>query len=430
MWQAARHKLALFFSDDTLLRRVGFVLFVFLLFRVLAAIPIPGVDQARLAQFFSQSDLLGFLNIFSGGGLANLSLVMLGVGPYITASIIMQLMTVVSPRLKALYSEEGEQGRMRFMAYTRWLTLPIALLQAVGFLVVLERQGVVVTNSPVDFVANVAIVVAGSFLLMWLGELATEFGIGNGVSLIIFAGIVASLPQIASQLWVSFDVAQIPAYVGLALAAIAATYAVVFITEAERPVPIVYAREARAMSARSVATYVPIRLNQAGVIPIIFALSLLVMPSILGAFLQATLAGGSFDWIAQALAAAQAWFVTGVGSIVYFIIYFLLVVGFTYFYTAITFDPQQMAKDLQHRGAFVPGVRPGEPTAEHLGSVVTRLTLVGALFLGAIAVLPFVLQYATGLAQFAVGGTALLIAVSVVLDVLRKIDAQLSVREY
>ncbi len=430
MWQTARHKLALFFSDAVLLKRVGFVLLVFLLFRALAALPVPGVDPARLAEFFAGNDLLSFLNIFSGGGLSRLSLVMLGVGPYITASIIMQLMTVVSPRLKALYTEEGEQGRLRFTLYTRWLTLPLALLQAVGFLLVLENERVIVTNSPVEFAANVALVVAGSFLLMWLGELATEFGIGNGVSLIIFAGIAASLPQVVSQLWVSFDVTLIPAYIGLALAGVAATYAVVFITEAERPVPIVYAKEARALSGRSVTSYLPIRLNQAGVIPIIFALSLLVMPSIVGRFLEVALAGGSFDWIAQWIGAARNWFASPIGSIVYFSLYFLLVVGFTYFYTAITFDPEQMAKDLQRRGAFIPGVRPGEPTAAYLGTLVTRLTLVGALFLGVIAVLPFLLQAATGVAQFAIGGTALLIAVSVVLDVLRKIDAQLSVREY
>jgi len=418
-------KLRLIFTDAGLMRRLGFVLVALVLFRLLAAIPIPGVNVAQLEQFFSNSQFLGLLNVFSGGGLSNLSIVMLGVGPYITASIIMQLGTILSPKLKALYSEEGEMGRKAFGQYSRLLSIPLAILQGWGLLYYFEAQGVLDPLSWYLFMANVAIVVAGSTLLMWLGELTTEFGIGNGVSLIIFAGIVASLPQTLVQLAFNFDPSQIPLYAAFLVAAVLITFGVVYVSEAERPVPVTYAKRVVGDKVTSgVQTYVPLRLNQAGVIPIIFALSIIAFPQVILNFLTKVTSVPNVADIAQTLLTFPG------GSVVYAFSYFFFVFVFTYFFTAVTFDPTQMATNLQKNGAFVPGVRPGLATAEYLGRVITRITFVGAVFLGIIAVLPLVMQYLTGFTALALGGTALLILVSVVLDVVRKIDAQVSLREY
>ena len=417
-------KLKLMFTDPAIRNRILFVLGALVIFRALAAIPIPGVDVVVLDQFFNNNQFLGFLNIFSGGGLANLSIVMLGVGPYITASIIMQLLTVVSPSLKSLYTEEGEAGRTKFMQWSRTLSLPLALLQAFGFLSLLQSQGVISGLSTFEFITNVILITAGSMLLMWLGELVTEFGIGNGVSIIIFAGIVATLPTTISQLIFTFDVSQIPLYVGFALAAIAVIYAVVVMTEAERPVPISYAKQSRGgQSYGGAKTYLPLRLNQAGVIPIIFALSLLLFPQMVLNILATFNISGI-----EGFSTAVLNFLNN--EVAYATTYFALVFFFTFFYTAVTFDPDAVAKNLQRNGAFIPGIRPGGNTSEYLGTVVTRLTLVGALFLGAVAVLPLAMQVLTGFAALAIGGTALLIVVSVVLDLIRRLDAQVSLREY
>lgn len=424
MFDTFIHKVKLAFNDPTLRRRILFVLGALVLFRILATIPIPGVDAQALDAFFSNNQFLGLLNIFSGGGLANLSIVMLGVGPYITGAIIMQLMTVVSPKIKAMYQEEGDAGRQKFMQYARYLTVPLAFLQATAFYILLQRNGIIVDTSFFEMITNVVVIAAGSILLMWIGELITEFGVGNGVSLIIFAGIVASLPQAISQLLFTFDISQIPTYLGFLVAAIAVTAAVVFITEAERPIPITYARRVRGQKVMGgVSTYLPLRVNQSGVIPIIFALSLLLFPQMIASFL-ATSGVGILSSGAQAVVnfLANQW--------VYGIMYFILVFAFTYFYTAITFEPHQIAKNLQKSGAFVPGVRPGGTTATYLGNIITRITLVGALFLGVIAVMPIIMQGITGIATLTIGGTALLIAVAVILDVVKKIDAQTSIREY
>ncbi len=417
-------KLKIIFTEPAIRNRILFVLFALLIFRVLAAVPIPGVDQTVLEQFFTNNQFLGLLNIFSGGGLANLSIVMLGVGPFITASIIMQLMTVMSPKLKSLYTEEGEAGRAKFTQYSRMLTVPLAVLQGFGFLTLLQSQGVLPGLSTFEFAVNVILVVAGSILLMWIGELVTEYGIGNGVSIIIFAGIVASLPSTASQLYFGFDQSQLPLYIGFGVVALAIIYAVVYMTEAERPVPVTYAKQSRGGNTYGGSTsYLPLRINQAGVIPIIFALSVLLFPQMVLNVL------GSFDlaWTTTANQVVtdfmnNAWY--------YGITYFILVFLFTYFYTAVTFDPDAMSKNLQRNGAFIPGIRPGERTAEYLGNVVTRLTLVGAIFLGIVAVLPVGMQIITGVAALAIGGTAVLIVVSVVLDLIRRLDAQVSLREY
>jgi len=416
-------KLHIIFTDTAIRNRILFVMGALVVFRLLAAVPIPGVDQAVLQNFFANNQFLGLLNIFSGGGLANLSIVMLGVGPFITASIIMQLMTVMSPAMKSLYTEEGEAGRAKFTQYSRMLTLPLAVLQGFGFLTLRQSQGVLTGLSPFEFGVNVVLVVAGSILLMWIGELVTEYGIGNGVSIIIFAGIVAGLPATFSQLLFSFDMAQLPLYLGFTFLGLAVIYAVVVMTEAERPVPITYAKQSRGGSTYGAsASYLPLRLNQAGVIPIIFALSILLFPQMVLNILSA------FDlpWVVTATTAVNAFMNNYVW---YGIVYFILVFLFTFFYTAVTFDPDSVAKNLQRNGAFIPGLRPGAHTAEYLGHVVTRLTLVGASFLALVAVLPVAMQVATGIAALAIGGTAILIVVSVVLDLIRRVDAQVSMRQ-
>jgi len=424
MFATIIRKTKLIFGDRNLRRRILFVLGALGLFRLLATIPVPGVDHNQLAAFLSQNEFFGFLNIFSGGGLSNLSIVMLGVGPYITASIIMQLLSIMSPQVKALYTEEGEIGRQKFTQYSRMLSVPLAFLQGLGFLMLLTSQGVIASMGIFPFLVNVVVVATGSILLMWIGELVSEFGIGNGVSLLIFAGIVASLPTTISQLVFTYDPSQIPVYIAFLIAALIVTAAVVFITDAERPVPVTYAKQSRGgATTGGVSSYLPIRINQAGVIPIIFALSLLMFPQMIFQFMAQSANTGLSTFAQQAIYWINNQWVYGVA-------YFVLVFFFTYFYTAVTFDPQSIANNLQRSGAFVPGVRPGSATVEYLGHIVTRVTFMGALFLGAIAVLPIIVQGLTGVQALAIGGTALLIVVSVVLDVVRKTDAQLSAKEY
>lgn len=417
-------KLKLVVTDSTLRRRILFVLAALVVFRALAALPIPGVDQNLLAAFFANNQFLGLFSIFSGGGLSNLSVVMLGVAPYITASIIMQVLTIIAPKLKVLYQEEGEAGRRKFTQYSRLLTVPLALLQSFAFLKFLESQGAIPALSTFDLGVNVAIVAGGSLLLMWIGELITEFGIGQGVSIIIFAGIVATLPTTVLQLVYTFDPSQLPLYVGFIAVALLITLGVVIISEAERPVPVTYSKSVRGSKiAGGVSTYLPLRLNQAGVIPIIFAVSLLLLPQMVF-----NLLAGLGSPIVERLSTTFLAFFNN--PLLYGAFYFVLVFFFTYFYTAVTFDPDTLANNLQRGGAFIPGVRPGTATAQYIGRILTRITLVGALFLACIAVFPTIMQSITGIGALAIGGTALLIAVSVVLDLLRKIDAQISIREY
>jgi len=424
MFDAFLRKIKLVVEDETLRNRVLFVLSALVVFRILAAIPIPGINVVELQNLLSGNQFLGLLNVFSGGGFSNLSIMMIGVAPYITAAIIMQLSTVLSPKLKAMYQEEGDAGRARFMQYARYLTVPLAFIQAFGFLILLRQNGIVPSLEPIHMFANIMVIAAGALLIMWVGELITEFGVGNGVSIIIFAGIVASIPSAFAQLLFAFDVSQLPAYVGFAAAAVLITAGVVFITESERPIPVTYARRVRgAKVLGGISTYLPIRVNQAGVLPIIFALSFLLFPQMIASFLaqsSVTLISIPASMVANAL--SNNW--------IYGSLYFGLVFVFTYFYTAITFEPSQIAKNLQKNGAFIPGVRPGNNTAEYLGTIITRITLVGASFLGVVAVFPIIIQGITGITTFTIGGTALLIAVMVVLDVIKKIDAQTSIREY
>ena len=395
-----------------------------IVFRLLTTIPIPGIDTVRLASLFADSQFLGLLNVFSGGGLSNLSIVMLGVGPYITGSIIMQLLTIMSPTMKAMYQEEGEAGRVKFAQYSRRLALPLSLIQAFSFIIIFQRQGIIPDLTTMGLLLNVLIISAGSMLLMWIGELITEFGMGNGTSLIIFAGIIAGLPKGISGALASYDPSQLPVYIAVIALGLAIIYAVVVVTEAERPIPVTYAKQVRGAKVYGgVSTYLPLRLNQAGVIPIIFALSILLFPQMIFNFF-ATATNPILLKVSEIGLSLinNHWF--------YNSFYFFLVFVFTYFYTAVTFDPLMISENLQKSGAFIHGVRPGQSTAEYLSKIVTRITLVGASFLGIIAVLPLILRSMTGITTIAIGGTALLIVVSVVLDVVKKLDAQVSMREY
>jgi preprotein translocase subunit SecY len=349
---------------------------------------------------------------------------MLGVGPYITGSIIMQLLTIMVPALKRMYQEEGEAGRRKFTQYSRMLTVPLAAIQGFSLLAILERQAILVDLTAFDRVVNLIIIVAGALLIMWLGELMTEFGIGNGVSMIIFAGIVSALPTHVSQLIFTFDASQIPLYIAFAVVGILVIAGVVVVTEAERPIPVTYAKRVRGMKMYGGGnTYLPLRVNQAGVIPIIFALSILLFPQMIGNALSSS-TNAILMKVSQALVSFSQ------TSTLYAVLYFILVFFFTYFYTAVTFDPEALSTNLQKNGAFIPGVRPGASTAAYISKVLSRITLLGAVFLGFIAVLPIVMQKVTGITSLALGGTALLIVVSVVLDLIKKVDAQVSMREY
>lgn len=417
-------KLKMIVQDSTLRRKVLFVLVALVLFRLLANIPIPAAAGQNIGALLANDQALGFLNLLTGGGLSAVSIVMLGVGPYITASIIMQLLTMMSPKIKQMQSEEGEMGRRKMTQYSRLLTVPLSLMQGYGLIAYLTQQGILVGLTPFEIFTNTIIVAAGSMLLMWIGELISEFGIGNGVSLLIFAGIVSSIPATVGQLLFSFDVSQVPVYIAALFATILLIGAVVYMTEAERPVPITYAKQVRGNhTSGGTMTYLPLRLNQAGVIPIIFALSILVFPTVVANALS-TMGEGTIQTVALFIqkVLSNAW-INGA-------LYFGLVFVFTFFYTAVTFDPEAISNNLQKNGAFIPGIRPGASTAEYLSKILTRITLVGAVFLGLIAVLPLVMQNLTKIASLSIGGTALLIIVSVVLDLVKKIDAQITMREY
>ncbi len=417
-------KIRAVWTDKGLRGRMLFVFGILIVTRLLASIPIPNIDQNQLAAFLRNNQFIGLLNVFSGGGLSTLSIAMLAVGPFITATIIMQLLTMMSSKLKEMSQNEGEAGRRKINQYSRLLTIPLALVQAFGFLILLQRQGIVPSLTVFKLITDVVVIMSGSVLMMWLGELITEFGVGNGVSLIIFAGIVARLPLSISQALFSFDVGQLPMYLAFLVAVVFIIYAVVLVNEAERPVQVTYAKRVRGNKVYGgVSTYLPLRLNQAGVIPIIFALSILLIPQFLFNIL-ATMKNAMISGISHSILNFLS------NQLFYGICYFVLVFLFTYFYTAVTFDPEMISTNLQKNGAFIPGVRPGAPTSAHLTKILLRITFVGALFLGLIAVLPLILKAITGITSLAIGGTALLIVVSVVLDLVKKIDAQLSAREY
>ncbi len=393
-------------------------------YRVFAAIPIPGVDATRLSQYFNSNQLFGFLNFFSGGGLSNLSVMMLGVGPYITATIIMQLLTIIFPKFKEMYYEEGARGQAKFNQYSRLLTVPLAIVNAYGFLTLLISQGVIDRPPAFAFVTNVIVISAGSMIALWLGELITEQKVGNGISLIILAGILARLPSFFGTLLVSYTATLLTTYAAFAVAAILLIAGVVYLNEGERKIPVAYARRVRGNKMYGGAqSYLPLKVNQAGMIPLIFAISVLLFPQFLAWIVSifSSSWGLKINNFAAAFVANQLW---------YGIFYFLLVFIFTYFYTSITFNPQEVAKNLQRSGGFVPGIRPGESTEKFFGTVVNRITFWGAAFLGLVAVLPIAVESITGVAVLTISGTAILIVVAVALETMRQVDSQLTVREY
>ncbi len=419
-------KLVLVFKDKQLKNKILFVLGILVVYRILANIPLPGISTETLANFFGQNQFFGLLNLFVGGALSNLSIVMLGLGPYITAVIIMQLLTMIFPQLEKLYKEEGEAGRQKINQWGRYLAVPLAVLQSYAMLTLLQRQGAIASLSGLQVVMSIVTVTGGSLLLMWLGELITEKGIGNGVSILIFAGIIARTPNEIAQLIYTYDSSKLFAYIAFFVIALLITAGVVLITEARRNIPVSYAKRIRGNKMYGgVSTYLPITLNPAGVIPIIFALSILLLPSMVSNFFT----GGGNATLA-AIAVSVVSFLQN--PWVHGSLFFTLVFVFTFFYTAVTFDPEAISNNLQKMGGFVPGIRPGDNTAKFLHKMLYRVLFIGASFLGIIAVLPSIIQGITGIQafQFLIGGTAMLIVVSVVLDIWRQVKAQMEMREY
>jgi preprotein translocase subunit SecY len=412
-------------------RRIFFVLGMLVVYRALAVVPVPDVDQQQLSGLIERLPFLQLLDLFSGGGLATFSIVAMGVNPYINASIIMQLMTGVVPRLQAL-SREGDYGRQKINQYTRYLCVPLALLQAYGYLALLSTEGIV---APVDILSfetlsQMVTLAAGTILAMWIGELITERGIGNGISFIIFAGIVAQAPQGVVAFLQNLDIAEGVLWVILALVVVAV---IVYIQEGQRRIPVQYASRVRGRRMyQGGATFLPLRVNQAGVIPIIFAVSIMIFPTQIASYFLApagTVPGGGT--LVNQVAAGIVEFLDPNG-LPYVVGYFLLTMGFTYFYTAFTFKPDETADQLRKNGGFIPGIRPGAPTRDYLARVVFRLSLAGALFLATIAVAPLLMGnvFAGAAGGFALGGTALLIVVSVVVETMKQIEAQLMMRNY
>jgi preprotein translocase subunit SecY len=404
--------------------KILFTLGMLVVFRFLAHVPLPGVDQAQLSTVLANNQLLSLLDLFSGGGLARFSVVALGVNPYINASIIMTLLNQTIPALERL-SKEGEYGRNRINQYTRILCVPMAVLQGIGVSVFMQRSGVIPEFGFRDLgltLSILATLTAGTLLLMWLGELISEKGIGNGISFIIFAGIVGRLPTtIAQTLEVQENLAILIFYAVIGISVIAA---IVFIQEGQRRIPVQYAKRVRGTRMYSGgSTHIPLRVNSAGVIPIIFAISILLLPSQVAQYFTSS----ETDWLRDLSTATVAAFQN---AFVYNSLYFLLTVAFTFFYTAFTFIPNDVADNIKRYGGFIPGIRPGRPTAEFLGRVVTRITIAGALFLGIVAVMPTIVGDVTGVQTLRLGGTSILIVVGVVVETMKQLEAQLLMRSY
>ncbi len=405
--------------------KILFVLGMLFVFRFAAHIPIPGINVENLKNFFQSNQLLGLLNIFSGGGMENFSVVMLGVAPFITSSIIFQLLTMIIPKLEEI-QKEGEAGQAKINQYQRLLTIPLAALQAYSMITLLKQsgQGIIGDMSLFQLISTIITITAGTVFLMWIGELISEKHIGNGISLIIFAGIVARVPQTVQQTLATFDFSKIGGVIIFIVIGIITVAAVVFITEGQRNVPVSYAKRIRGMRMYGgVDTHLPLRVNQAGVIPIIFAVSIVLFPPMVAQFFV----NSTIVW----LATLATWVVDIFkNQVFYAALYFILVVAFTYFYTAVVFHPTQIAENLQKQGGFIPGIRPGKPTSDFLSYVSNRIILGGALFLGVIAILPNIVQAATNTTALVVGGTSLLIVVSVVIETVKQIESQLVMRDY
>ncbi len=402
-----------------------FVLGMLVIFRVAAHIPIPGVNLDNLKEFFSRNEMLGMLNILSGGAMANFSLVAMGVSPYITASIIVQLLTMIIPRLEEL-SKEGATGYQKINQYSRLLTIPLAILQSYAMIMIFRQssQPIIGSLSRFELFNVVMVMSAGTVFLMWLGELITEKKMGNGVSLIIFAGIIERIPVSIQQTIATVSKDQIFNLLILIVLALITIAGVVIITEGQRNIPVTYARRIRGNRMYGgTDTYLPLKVNQAGMIPIIFAISIVLFPGLIGQLLSRS--GSAFiNKFGQILMSITQ------NQLIYGLTYFALVVAFTYFYTSIIFHPTQIADNLQKQGGFIPGLRPGQPTADHLTAISTRIMLVGALSLGLIAVLPIITQNVFKFSTFTIGGAAILIVVSVVLETVKQIQAQISMHEY
>lgn len=424
------------FTIPDIRRKLLFTLGILVIFRIIATIPVPGVNRSELREYIEGNQLLGMLNLFSGSGLTNFSIVALGVYPYITASIIMQLMTPVIPRLNEL-SNEGQQGRNVINKYTHYLTVPLAFLQgygqallfsrtSVGGVPLLEEFGLFDRDTWLQSLALLVTMTAGTILLVWMGELITEYGIGNGISIIIFGGIIASLPSAIGGLLtggtLSENVIGSVFFVGLALLTIVA---VVFVNEGQRRIPVHYAKRIRGgRQYGGNTTFIPLKVNSAGMIPLIFAVSIMVMPGLIANFL----ASSNRDWVRDLGGDLQRIF--SPTNLLYQVVYFLLVVAFTYFYTMVIFYQQKIPDNLQRQGAFVPGVRPGKATADYLQRVIQRITLVGALFLGCIAIMPYIASQITGIQNLLISATSILIVVGVAVDTMRQLEAQLVMRNY
>src|SRR3989339_1342513 len=421
MWDRIKQAWAI----NDIRNKILFVLSMLVIFRLVAHIPVPGVNLANLRQFLEGNQILGMLNIFSGGTMENFSIIMLGVGPYITSSIIFQLLAMIVPSLEEM-QKEGESGQQKINMYTRWLTVPLAILQSYAMIKLLNQSSRPVLGDITLFniIVIMTSITAGTMFLMWIGELITEKNIGNGVSLLIFAGIVSALPNVLRNAMVNYSPSDFFTFVSFAVVAVVTIVGVVFISEGQRNIPVNYAKQVRGnrMFGGS-SSHLPLRVNMAGVIPIIFAISLILFPPMIAQFFS----GSS----SPALASAAFWVIkTFQNQLFYGVSYFLLVFGFTYFYTAVIFHPQKIAENLQKNGGFIPGIRPGEQTAGYFQNTISRITLTGALFLGLIAVMPMLFQGFSGMQSMVIGGTSILIVVSVAIETLKQVESQLTMREY
>lgn len=414
------------FQIKELRERILFVLGLLVVYRFLASIPVPGVDVETIRNFTSGNQIFQFFDLFSGGGFSNFSIVLLGIGPYITASIVMQLLTMAVPTLHNLYKEEGESGRQKFNQYTRMLTVPLAIFQSTLMINLFKSQGILNDLDALQTITVISVITAGAVLLMWIGEIITEKNIGNGISLLIFAGIVSSLPTQIYQFILNSDRSDIPLYLVYLVLLVAVIYAIIFVTEGQRNIPISYSKGSRGVVARNhVDTYLPLKVNQAGVMPIIFAVSVVSLPQMIAGFvLQSNL---SIAWLNQ-----TATFINDLfqNQVIYSAMYFVMVILFTYLYTFIVFEPDSVSENLQRQGGFITGIRPGKKTSDYLKYVGNRIILFGAIFLGLIAILPFVVTGFTGNSSLAIGGTSLLIVVSVILETRKQIDSQIITRDY
>ncbi len=413
-------------------RKILFTIGMFVIFRITAHVPLPGVDASKLKEIFQNNQLLGLLDVFSGGALQNFSIVALGVYPYITASIIMQLLQPLIPQLEEL-AREGEAGRNKLNQYTRMLTVPMALLNGLGQANLIRSAGALQNFNLFDkalFFPSFTLLVsltAGTVFLIWLGELITENGIGNGISLIIFAGIVSRLPQAIGQSWESVSTGGSPlGLIAFGIIGVITVAGIVFISEGQRRIPVQYAKRIRGQRMyQGQSTHIPLRVNSAGMIPLIFALSIMIFPGTIASYFTA-----SANPTVSSIARWTVEFFNSSSGITYWMLYFLLVVVFTFFYTAVTFQQQRLPETLQKQGGFIPGIRPGRPTETYLNNVLTRITLVGALFLGSVAILPFLVRSVANTQTLVISSTGLLIVVGVVLDTMKQLEAQLLMRHY